>query len=48
MSFSNGPVSDKQEMVNLIRTAFDKSVAFFDTAEAYGPYENEKLVGEAH
>lgn len=47
MSYGYGPASDKQEMINLIRTAFDRGVTFFDTAEAYGPYKNEKLVGEA-
>lgn len=47
MSYGYGPASDKQEMINLIRTAFDRGVTFFDTAEAYGPHENEKLVGEA-
>ncbi|GAA5520271.1 aldo-keto reductase YhdN [Fodinibius salicampi] len=47
MSFGFGSASDKQEMIKLIRTAFDKGVTLFDTAEAYGPFENEKLVGEA-
>jgi len=47
MSYGYGPASDKQEMIKLIRTAFDNGVTLFDTAEAYGPYENEKLVGEA-
>lgn len=47
MSYGYGPAADKQEMIELIRTAFDKGVTFFDTAEAYGPHENEKLVGEA-
>lgn len=47
MSYGYGPASDKQEMIKLIRTAFDRGVTFFDTAEAYGPHENEKLVGEA-
>lgn len=47
MSYGYGPASDKQEMVRLIRTAFEKGVTFFDTAEAYGPHENEKLVGDA-
>lgn len=47
MSYGYGPASDKQEMINLIRTAFDRGVTFFDTAEAYGPHKNEKLVGEA-
>lgn len=47
MSFGYGPASDKKEMIKLIRTAVDRGVTFFDTAEAYGPFENEKLVGEA-
>jgi aryl-alcohol dehydrogenase-like predicted oxidoreductase len=47
MSFSYGPPKDKQEMVALIRTAVDRGVTFFDTAEVYGPFVNEELVGEA-
>ena len=47
MSFSYGPPKDKQEMISLIRTAVERSVTFFDTAEVYGPYTNEELVGEA-
>jgi len=47
MSFGYGPTPDKQEMISLIRTAFDKGVTFFDTAEVYGPFANEELVGEA-
>lgn len=47
MSFGYGPPADKQEMISLIRTAVDRGVTFFDTAEAYGPYANEELVGEA-
>jgi aryl-alcohol dehydrogenase-like predicted oxidoreductase len=48
MSQSHGPnPGDRQEMISLIRAAVDRSVAFFDTAEAYGPYLNEVLVGEA-
>ena len=38
---------DRQEMISLIRTAVDRGVTFFDTAETYGPYANEELVGEA-
>jgi aryl-alcohol dehydrogenase-like predicted oxidoreductase len=38
---------DRQEMISLIRTAVDRGVTFFDTAEIYGPYANEELVGEA-
>ena len=47
MSFGLGPAPDKQEMISLIRTAVERGVTFFDTAEAYGPFTNEELVGEA-
>ncbi len=47
MSFGYGPAAERQEMISLIRTAVDRGVTFFDTAEAYGPYTNEELVGEA-
>ena len=47
MSFSYGPPADKQEMVTLIRKAVERGVTFFDTAEVYGPFTNEELVGEA-
>jgi aryl-alcohol dehydrogenase-like predicted oxidoreductase len=47
MSFSYGVPKDKQEMISLIRTAVDRGITFFDTAEVYGPYTNEELVGEA-
>ena len=47
MSFSYGPPKDKQEMISLIRWAVERGVTFFDTAEVYGPYTNEELVGEA-
>src|SRR5204862_6375194 len=47
MSFSYGPPKDKQEMTPLLRTAVDRGIKFFDTAEAYGPFTNEELVGEA-
>src|SRR6184192_3446539 len=47
MSFGYGPPADKQEMIALIRTAVDRGITFFDTAEAYGPFTNEELVGEA-
>src|SRR5437870_2310895 len=47
MSFSYGPPKDKQEMTALLRAALERGVTFFDTAEAYGPYINEELVGEA-
>ena len=46
MSFSYGPPKDKQEMTALLRAAVERGVTFFDTAEAYGPYINEELVGE--
>ncbi len=47
MSSSYGPPQDKQQMISLIRTAVERGVTFFDTAEAYGPFINEELVGEA-
>jgi aryl-alcohol dehydrogenase-like predicted oxidoreductase len=47
MSFSYGPPKDKQEMTTLLHAAVDRGVTFFDTAEVYGPYINEELVGEA-
>src|SRR5713101_1300113 len=47
MSWGYGPAADKQEAISLIRSAFDRGVTFFDTAEAYGPFINEELVGEA-
>ena len=47
MSFSYGSPKDKQEMITLLRAAVEKGVTFFDTAEVYGPYTNEELVGEA-
>jgi aryl-alcohol dehydrogenase-like predicted oxidoreductase len=47
MSFGYGPPADKQEMISLLRAAVERGVTFFDTAEAYGPFTNEKLVGEA-
>ena len=47
MSFGYGPAVDKQEGISLIRTAVERGVTFFDTAEVYGPYTNEELVGEA-
>jgi aryl-alcohol dehydrogenase-like predicted oxidoreductase len=46
MSFGYGPPKDKQEMISLIRAAVDRGVTFFDTAEVYGPFTNEELVGE--
>ena len=47
MSFSYGPPKDKQDMTALLRAAVERGVTFFDTAEVYGPYTNEELVGEA-
>ena len=47
MSFSYDPAKDKQEMISLIRAAVERGVTFFDTAEVYGPFTNEELVGEA-
>lgn len=46
MSFGYGPPKDKQEMIALLRAAFERGVTFFDTAEVYGPFTNEELVGE--
>src|SRR5947209_18078738 len=46
MSFGYGPAADKQEMISLIRSAVERGVTFFATAEVYGPYTNEELVGE--
>src|SRR5580692_12464882 len=47
MSFGYGPPADKQEMISLIRSAVERGVTFFDTAEVYGPFTNEELVSEA-
>src|SRR5882672_4561210 len=47
MSFGYGPPKDKQEMISVIRSAVELGVTFFDTAEVYGPFTNEELVGEA-
>jgi len=47
MSFGYGPAADKKEMISLIRSAVERGVTFFDTAEVYGPFVNEELVGEA-
>jgi len=47
MSHGYGPAGDKQEMISLLRTAVERGVTFFDTAEVYGPFTNEALVGEA-
>jgi aryl-alcohol dehydrogenase-like predicted oxidoreductase len=47
MSYGYGPAKDRGEMISLIRTAVERGITFFDTAEAYGPFTNEELVGEA-
>ena len=47
LSYGYGPATDKHDAIKLIRAAYDKGVTFFDTAEAYGPFINEELVGEA-
>ena len=46
MSFGYGPPKDKQEMIALLHAAVERGVTFFDTAEVYGPFTNEELVGE--
>src|SRR3989441_1912414 len=46
MSFGYGPPADRQEMISLIRSAVERGITFFDTAEVYGPFINEELVGE--
>ena len=46
MSTNYGPAEDRQEMISLMRAAVDRGVTFFDTAEVYGPFTNEELVGE--
>lgn len=47
MSFGHGPAMDKQEAISLVRAAVERGITFFDTAEAYGPFTNEELLGEA-
>jgi aryl-alcohol dehydrogenase-like predicted oxidoreductase len=47
MSFADKPIGDKQEMIMFLHTAVDRGITFFDTAEVYGPFTNEELVGEA-
>jgi aryl-alcohol dehydrogenase-like predicted oxidoreductase len=47
MSFGDSPVGDKQEMISFLRAAVDRGITFFDTAEVYGPFTNEELLGEA-
>src|SRR5438552_3979321 len=47
MSYGYGPAADRQEMISLIRAAVDRGITLFDTAQMYGPFTNEELVGEA-
>ncbi|MET1056291.1 MAG: aldo/keto reductase, partial [Pedobacter sp.] len=47
LSFGYGPAAEKEDAIKLIRNAFENGVTFFDTAEAYGPFTNEELLGEA-
>ena len=47
LSYGYGPATDTKDAIKLIRAAFERGVTFFDTAEAYGPYKNESLLGEA-
>ena len=47
LSYGYGPATDKQETISLIRGAVERGITFFDTAEAYGPFKNEELLGEA-
>jgi aryl-alcohol dehydrogenase-like predicted oxidoreductase len=47
MTYAYGPAGDKQEMISLLRSAVERGITFFDTAEVYGPFTNEELVGEA-
>src|SRR5262245_17729397 len=47
MSTSYNPIPDKHEMISLLRTALERGITFFDTAEVYGPFTNEELLGEA-
>src|SRR5882762_4386272 len=47
LSFGYGPATDTREAIKLIRAAVERGVTFFDTAEAYGPFTNEELLGEA-
>src|SRR5512142_1346332 len=47
MSFSYPPFPDRQEMISLVRSAVERGVTFFDTAEVYGPFTNEELLGQA-
>src|SRR6202012_3259586 len=47
LTFAYGPATDKPDAIKLIRTAYESGITFFDTAEAYGPFKNEELLGEA-
>ena len=47
LSYGYGPATDKQAAISLIRTAVERGITFFDSAEAYGPFKNEELLGEA-
>ena len=47
LSYGYGPATDKQKAISLIRSAVERGVTFFDTAEAYGPFTNEELLGDA-
>ena len=47
MSYDESPIPDKQEMISFLQAAVDRGITFFDTAEVYGPFTNEELVGEA-
>src|SRR5512146_1712782 len=47
MSFGDSPIGDKQEMIAFLHAAVERGITFFDTAEVYGPFTNEELVGEA-
>jgi aryl-alcohol dehydrogenase-like predicted oxidoreductase len=47
LNYNRGPAPDRKEMIALVRAAVERGVTFFDTAEVYGPYTNEDLVGEA-
>src|SRR5256714_8662027 len=47
MSHDESPIPDKQEMIRLLRSAVERGMTFFDTAQVYGPFTNEELVGEA-
>ena len=48
MTYAYGPPADKKEMISLLRTAVDRGITFFDTAEVYGPFTNEELAHAVH